>query len=103
MSEQTTESARQPERDLAEVFCSLDASWDHHDRTDDYPCSACLIVARTHLAAARVDERERVKAVVEAVLAHDDEHGGGYVKAAVRTALFALTPPAQSDAGGRHE
>lgn len=35
----------------AEAACNADATWAHHDATDDHPCSACRRHARHALAA----------------------------------------------------
>lgn len=29
-------------RTAAEALCLADMSWEHHDRTDDFPCSSCV-------------------------------------------------------------
>lgn len=41
-----------PVEPLAETLCRQDTSWDHHDRTDGFPCTACKARAAVNLTDA---------------------------------------------------
>lgn len=57
--------AAHPARNVAaEALCLADTSWEHHDRTDDFPCSSC--VSDTRREDVTRAQREITSAVVEA-------------------------------------
>jgi hypothetical protein len=71
MTDPTPTPLTDAERDMAEHLCRSEQSWEHHDLSDDFPCSACWRYARIAVAretAARADERERVVSAVHTTL-----------------------------------
>jgi hypothetical protein len=83
-----------PETDMeaAKALCLADTSWEHHDRTDDFPCSSCVSDTRREDVARAIEHAIRQSF-------QSDDHAHTYRRAARAVLAVLPAPPVVDEAG----